>query len=77
MIKSIIGVIKLAKLEDAISRLIGGDEGIFGNKIFIVIAIVFLILCTDILENIFDDDNMWIWFILILLILFNFDQENC
>lgn len=70
-------MIKLAKLEDAISRLIGGDEGIFGNKIFIVIAIVFLILCTDILENIFDDDNMWIWFILILLILFNFDQENC
>lgn len=67
----------MAKLEDAISRLIGGDEGIFGNKIFIVIAIVFLILCTDILENIFDDDNMWIWFILILLILFNFDNDNC
>lgn len=66
----------MAKLEEAISHLIGGEEGIFGSKLLIVIVIVFLILCTDILENIFDDDNMWVWFIVILLILFNFDQET-
>ena len=63
----------MAKLEDAISHLIGDD--IFGGKILIVVAIVFLVLCTDILENLFEDENMWVWAILIFLLLFNFEQD--
>ena len=66
----------MAKLEDTISRFFGGNNGIFSNGLLIVIVLVFLVICTDILDNFFEDDGMWIWIILIILLLFNFD-ESC
>ena len=65
----------MAKLEDAISRFLGNNK-IFGNGLLILIVLVFLVICTDILDNFFEDDSMWIWIILIILLLFNFD-ESC
>ncbi len=65
----------MAKLEDAISRFLGSNK-IFGNGLLILIVLVFLVICTDILDNFFEDDSMWIWIILIILLLFNFD-ESC
>ena len=66
----------MAKLEDTISRFFGLNNKIFGNGLLVVIVLVFLVICTDILDNFFEDDGMWIWIILIILLLFNFD-ENC
>ena len=66
----------MAKLEDTISRFFGVNNKIFGNGLLIVIVLVFLVICTDILDNFFEDDGMWIWVILIILLLFNFD-ESC
>ncbi len=65
----------MAKLEDAIFRFLGGNDSIFGNRMLILIAIVFLVICTDILDNFLEDDNMWMWVILIILLLFNFDEN--
>ena len=64
----------MAKLEDTISRFFGGKDGIFGNGLLIVIVLVFLLVCTDILDNFLEDDSMWIWIILIILLIFNFDD---
>ena len=64
----------MAKLVDTISRFFGGNDGLFGN-ILIIVVLVFLVLCTDILDNFFEDDSMWIWVILIILLLFNFDDS--
>ena len=64
----------MAKLEDAISRFLGSNK-IFGNGLLILIVLVFLVICTDILDNFFEDDSMWIWIILIILLLFNFDDS--
>lgn len=63
----------MSKLDDAISHLIGDD--IFGGKTLIVVAMVFLVLCTDILDNFFEDENMWVWAILIFLLLCKFEQD--
>ena len=49
----------MAKLEDTISRFFGGKDGIFGNGLLIVIVLVFLLICTDILDNFFEDDSIW------------------
>ncbi|WP_307994337.1 hypothetical protein [uncultured Intestinibacter sp.] len=49
----------------------------FNGGILIIIVLVFLLLCTDFLDDIFDDDNIWIWVILIILLLFNFDDGCC
>ena len=65
----------MAKLEDTISRFFGGKDGIFGNGLLIVIVLVFLLICTDILDNFFEDDSIWSWIILIILLLFNFDDS--
>ena len=42
----------MAKLEDTISRFLGGNK-IFGNGLLILIVLVFLVICTDILDNFF------------------------
>ena len=60
----------MAKLEDAISRFLGSNK-IFGNGLLILIVLVFLVICTDILDNFFEDDSMWIWIILIILLRMN------
>ena len=65
----------MAKLEDTISRFFGGNDGIFGNRLLIIVVLVFLVLCTDIIDNFIEDDSMWIWVILIILLLFNFDDS--
>ncbi len=65
----------MSKLEDTISRFFGINEGLFGNGILIMVVVVFLILCTDILDNLFEDESMWIWIILVILLLFNFDDN--
>ena len=44
----------MAKLEDTISRFFGGNDGIFGNRLLIIVVLVFLVLCTDILDNFFE-----------------------
>lgn len=67
----------MAKLEDVLSRFVGGENGLFNNKTLIIIALIFIVLCTDILDNFFEDDNAWVWVILILLLLFNFDDSCC
>ncbi|GAA3660855.1 hypothetical protein [Asaccharospora irregularis] len=67
----------MAKLEDTLSRFLGGDDGLFGNKMLVVIVIVFLLLCTDILEVFLEDENAWVWVILVILLLFNFDDCCC
>ena len=63
----------MAKLEETLSRFFGGEECGFNSGLLIVVAIVFLLLAT----NIFDDDSIWIWIILIVLLLFNFDDGCC
>ncbi|MEG1311169.1 MAG: hypothetical protein RR942_07670 [Romboutsia sp.] len=67
----------MAKLEDTLSRFFGGDDGLFGSKMLVIIVIVFLVLCTDILDNFLDDDSIWIWIVLVILLLFNFDDTCC
>lgn len=67
----------MSKLENTISRFFGGNDGLFGGKILIIIAVVFLFLGTDILDNFLDDDSIWIWIILVILLLFNFDDDCC
>ena len=67
----------MSKLDDTLSRLFGGSNGLFGNRLLIVIAIVFLVLGTDLLDNLLEDDRMWVWIILIILLLFNFDDTCC
>lgn len=52
------GGLVMTKLEDNMERFFGGCEGFFGNKMLIIIVIVFLLLCTDILEDLLCDDNM-------------------
>ena len=71
------GGLDMTKREDNMERVFGGCEGFFGNKMLIIIVIVFLLLCTDILEDLLCDDNIWIWVILIVLLLFNFDDGCC
>ncbi|MGM9536471.1 MAG: hypothetical protein ACI3VR_14495 [Intestinibacter sp.] len=67
----------MSKLESNLSRFFG-DCGInFNGGILIAIVLVFLLLCTDILDEFFDDDSIWIWIILIILLLFNFDDGCC
>ena len=61
-----------------LSRFFGGFD--FGGGWLlpiIVIAIVFLLLATNIFDDLFDDDSIWIWIILIILLLFNFDDGCC
>ncbi len=41
----------MAKLEDTISRFFGGNDGIFGNRLLIIVVLAFLVLCTDILDT--------------------------
>lgn len=71
----------MSKLDETLSRFFGGDDCGFNGGLLIIIAIVFLLLATDIFDdifdNIFDDDNCWIWIILIILLLFNFDDGCC
>ena len=67
----------MAKLEDTISRFIGINNGLFGNGILIAIVIVFIVLSTDLLDDLFEDDNTWMWIILIILLVFNFDDTYC
>ena len=68
----------MAKLEESLSRFFGGDDGFgFNGGILIIIAIVFLLLATNIFDDLFDDDSIWIWVILIILLLFNFDDGCC
>ncbi|MFI3209660.1 MAG: hypothetical protein R3Y64_01195 [Peptostreptococcaceae bacterium] len=64
----------MAKLESLISNFID-KEDLFGGRTLVILAIIFLILCTDILDNIIDDDNYWVWGILIILLIFNFNEE--
>lgn len=65
----------MAKLEDTISRFLGGDKSLFNGKVLTIIALIFIVLCTDILDNFLDDDNIWVWIILIIFLLFNFDDS--
>ncbi|HSQ88143.1 hypothetical protein [Romboutsia sp.] len=67
----------MAKLEDTLSRFFGGNNGLFSNGMLIIIVLVFLVLCTDILDNFLENDNAWIWIILVMLLLFNFDDSCC
>lgn len=67
----------MSKLEDTISRFLGGEDGLFGGGLLIIIVLVFLILGTDILDNFLEDESIWIWIILIILLLFNFDDSCC
>ena len=68
----------MSKLEEGLSRFFGGDcDGAFNGGLLIVIGVVFLLLCTVLLDDIFCDDNIWIWIILIILLLFNFDDGCC
>ncbi|MBS5787657.1 MAG: hypothetical protein KIC98_07085 [Clostridioides difficile] len=71
----------MTKLEN-MSRFFGSkcgcdDGGFLDGKMLIIIALIFLVLCTDILEDILCDDSIWIWVILIVLLLFNFDDGCC
>ena len=56
-------------------------NGLFGksgcDSEILYFIIVFLLLCTDILDNFFCDDTAWIWIVLIILLLFNFDDGCC
>ena len=54
----------MAKLEETLSRFFGGDDCGFNGGLLIVIAIVFLLLATNIFDDLFDDDSIWIWIIL-------------
>lgn len=65
----------MAKLEQSLYRLFGGESDLFGSKMLIIIVIVLLFMCTDIVDNFLEDENMWIWIILVILLLFNFDDS--
>ncbi|MGL4911333.1 MAG: hypothetical protein ACRC3Y_02765 [Romboutsia sp.] len=67
----------MAKLEDTLSRFFGGNNGLFSSGMLIIIVLVFLVLCTDILDNFLENDSAWIWIILVILLLFNFDDSCC
>ena len=67
----------MSKLENNLSRFFGDCGFNFNGGILIAIVLVFLLLCTDILDDFFDDDSIWIWIILIILLLFNFDDGCC
>lgn len=67
----------MPKLEESLSRFFGDCGFEFNCGILIIIVLVFLLLCTDFLDDIFDDDSIWIWVILIILLLFNFDDGCC
>lgn len=65
----------MAKLEDALSRFFGGKDGLFGEGLLIIIVLVLLLLGTDILDDFIEDENVSMWIILVILILFNFDDS--
>ena len=70
----------MTKLEENMSRFFGScgcNGGFLDGKMLIIIVLIFLVLCTDILEDILCDDSIWIWVILIVLLLFNFDDGCC
>lgn len=67
----------MAKLEDTLSHFFGGSDGLFSNGMLIVIVLVFLVLCTDILDNFLENDSAWMWIILVIILLFNFDDNCC
>ncbi len=56
----------MPKLEESLSRFFGDCGFEFNGGILIIIVLVFLLLCTDFLDDIFDDDSIWIWVILII-----------
>lgn len=51
----------MPKLEESLSRFFGDCGFEFNGGILIIIVLVFLLLCTDFLDDIFDDDSIWIW----------------
>ena len=67
----------MGKLENALSRFLGGNDGLFGGGVLVILVFVFLLIGTDLLDDFFDDDNIWVWIILIILLLFNFDDSYC
>ena len=68
----------MSKLDKLLRSFGCGCDSTFGGSSLLIIAvIVFLLLGTDILDNFFCDDNSWIWIILIILLLFNFDDGCC
>ena len=67
----------MAKLEDTISHFLKTDKGLFKNNMLIIIAIVFIVISTDILDDLFEDDNMWIWILLVILLVINYDDTYC
>lgn len=67
----------MAKLEQSLYRLFGGESDLFGGKFLIVIVIILLFMGTDLLDTFLQDENMWIWIILVILLLFNFDDSCC
>ena len=57
----------MSKLEESLSRFFGGDDCCgFNSGMLIVIAIVYFLLATNIFDDFFDDDCIWIWIILII-----------
>ena len=40
----------------------------------IVIVLVFIVIFRDLLDDFLENDNAWMWIILVLLLLFNFDE---
>ncbi|MBP3929535.1 MAG: hypothetical protein J6D47_08225 [Peptostreptococcaceae bacterium] len=68
----------MSKLDNLLRNFGCGCNSAFGGTSLLIIAvIVFLLLCTDILDNFFCDDTAWIWIVLIILLLFNFDDGCC
>lgn len=65
----------MAKLEDTLNRLIGGRDSILNSRMLIVVVLVFIVVCTDLLDDFLENDNAWMWIILVLLLLFNFDEN--
>ena len=65
----------MAKLEDILSHFLGDNNDLFSSGMLIIIALVFLVLGTDILDNFLENDSAWIWIILVILLLFNFDDS--
>lgn len=67
----------MAKLEDTLSRIFGGTDNILNNRMLIVLILIFIAVFTDLLDDFLDNDNAWIWIILVILLLFNFDDSLC
>ena len=68
----------MSKLDNLLRNYGSGCNSAFGGTSLLIIAvIVFLLLCTDILDNFFCDDTAWIWIVFIILLLFNFDDGCC